>query len=139
MPKNNHNLIAVYTFNSSRKMMMTVIELKNNENERIGFRVFCKGASEILLNKCKLFLGEEGKLEEFSKEWKEKMMKEIIQKMAEDGLRTIAIGYKDIMLTGEEEEKINWEDEEAISGDLVGLAICGIQDPVREEVPAAIE
>jgi P-type Ca2+ transporter type 2B len=39
----------------------------------------------------------------------------------------------------ESEETINWEDEEAISSGLVGLALCGIQDPVRDEVPAAIE
>jgi magnesium-transporting ATPase (P-type) len=39
----------------------------------------------------------------------------------------------------ESEEEINWEDEQSISSNLVGLAICGIQDPVREEVPEAIE
>jgi magnesium-transporting ATPase (P-type) len=36
-------------------------------------------------------------------------------------------------------EDADWEDEAAVSSRLVGLAICGIQDPVREEVPAAIE
>ena len=76
--------------------MMTVIELKNkNCNERIGFRVFCKGASEILLNRCKFFVGSDGNVEEFKIDCKENLLRQVIQKMAEDGLRTITIGYKD--------------------------------------------
>lgn len=38
-------LFKVYTFNSVRKSMSTVVKLDNNA----GFRVFSKGASEIVL------------------------------------------------------------------------------------------
>lgn len=143
-------LYKVYTFNSSRKMMMTVIELKNkNSDERIGFRVFCKGASEILLNRCQFFVGSNGNVDEFKIECKERLSRQVIQKMAEDGLRTITIAYKDYVLdsariaTNSEiqihsEEDICWENEHDIASQLIGLAICGIQDPVRDEVPAAI-
>lgn len=31
--------------------MMTIISLIDAKNEKIGYRVFCKGASEILLSK----------------------------------------------------------------------------------------
>jgi len=37
---------TVYTFNSDRKNMSTVIPLPDG-----GFRLFCKGASEIVMNK----------------------------------------------------------------------------------------
>lgn len=36
----------VYTFNSSRKSMMTVIDLPNG-----GYRIYAKGASEIILSR----------------------------------------------------------------------------------------
>jgi Ca2+ transporting ATPase len=49
MPENK--LHKVYTFNSVRKSMSTVINLPN------GFRVFTKGASEIVLKKCNFIFG----------------------------------------------------------------------------------
>ena len=39
-------IYKVYTFNSVRKSMSTVIQLAGG-----GFRLFCKGASEIVLKK----------------------------------------------------------------------------------------
>lgn len=38
------SLVKVYTFNSERKSMMTVIRLKDG-----GYRIYAKGASEIIL------------------------------------------------------------------------------------------
>lgn len=35
--------------------MMTVIELYDSNSIKIGYRVFCKGASEILLSKLVFF------------------------------------------------------------------------------------
>ena len=43
-------LFKVYTFNSVRKSMTTVIKLNNG-----GFRVFSKGASEIILKRSASF------------------------------------------------------------------------------------
>ncbi len=42
-------LIQVYTFNSSRKSMMTVVELPKKDGG--GYRVYAKGASEIILSR----------------------------------------------------------------------------------------
>lgn len=42
--------LQVYTFNSSRKCMMTVIRLIE-EGKDVGYRVYCKGASEIVLGR----------------------------------------------------------------------------------------
>lgn len=134
-------LYKVYTFNSVRKNMSTVIELPRKE----GFRVFCKGASEIVLKKCMFIYGRDGKLERFSKEEQDRMVKTVIEPMAMDGLRTICISYKDYVRrkpTSPHEVQIetepNWEDEDAIVSRLTCLAVVGIEDPVRPEVPGAI-
>ena len=49
--------------------------------------------------------------------------------MANDGLRTICISYKDLGT-----EKQDWDNEEKIINDLTCIAIVGIEDPVRKEV-----
>lgn len=51
----------VYTFNSSRKSMMTVIDLPSG-----GYRIYAKGASEIILSRCSYILGKDGVIERFT-------------------------------------------------------------------------
>lgn len=41
----------VYTFNSTRKSMSTVVPLEAESGTAIGYRLFTKGASEIVLRK----------------------------------------------------------------------------------------
>ena len=43
----------VYTFNSARKNMSTIVPLDSG-----GFRVYTKGASEIIMKKCSFIVGE---------------------------------------------------------------------------------
>uniref|UniRef100_A0A0K0D292 P-type Cu(+) transporter n=1 Tax=Angiostrongylus cantonensis TaxID=6313 RepID=A0A0K0D292_ANGCA len=104
------SIFKVYTFNSVRKSMSTVINRTGG-----GYRVFSK-------------------------------VHNVIEPMASDGLRTICLAYKDyvsagghvgenqIAYTGE----IDWDNEDSVVSDLTAIAILGIQDPVRPEVPAAI-
>ena len=47
-------LYKVYTFNSVRKSMSTIVKLDNNT----GFRVFSKGASEIVLKRYMRFISD---------------------------------------------------------------------------------
>ena len=47
-------LYKVYTFNSVRKSMSTIVKLHNNT----GFRVFSKGASEIVLKRYMRFISD---------------------------------------------------------------------------------
>ncbi|OTF77092.1 plasma membrane calcium-transporting ATPase 3-like protein [Euroglyphus maynei] len=134
-------LYKVYTFNSVRKSMSTVIELPNNE----GFRVFTKGASEIIMRRCMFIFGKDGTLLRFPKEEQDKLIKNVIEPMASDGLRTIGVAYKDFVRrkpSSANEIQIdaepNWDDEDYIQSRLTCLAIVGIEDPVRPEVPDAI-
>ncbi|KAM9759913.1 plasma membrane calcium-transporting ATPase 2 isoform 6-T10 [Menidia menidia] len=122
-------LYKVYTFNSVRKSMSTVIKLPDG-----NFRMYSKGASEIVLKKCSHVLNEVGEARVFRPRDKDDMVKKVIEPMACDGLRTICVGYRDF--SGNPEP--NWEDENNILNDLTAICVVGIEDPVRPEVPDAI-
>ncbi|XP_063767477.1 plasma membrane calcium-transporting ATPase 2 isoform X6 [Eleginops maclovinus] len=122
-------LYKVYTFNSVRKSMSTVIKLPDG-----SFRMYSKGASEIVLKKCSHILSEVGESRVFRPRDKDEMVKKVIEPMACDGLRTICVAYRDF--PGDPEP--DWEDENSILNDLTAICVVGIEDPVRPEVPDAI-
>lgn len=68
------------------------------------------------------------------------MLKETIERMACDGLRTISIAYRDFVLNEAAANEVhidnepNWDDEANIVSNLTCLCIVGIEDPVRPEV-----
>ncbi|XP_053170985.1 plasma membrane calcium-transporting ATPase 2 isoform X4 [Scomber japonicus] len=123
-------LYKVYTFNSVRKSMSTVIKMPDG-----SFRMYSKGASEIVLKKCSHVLNEVGEARVFRPRDKDEMVKKVIEPMACDGLRTICVGYRDFPSNPEP----NWEDENNILTDLTAICVVGIEDPVRPEVPDAIQ
>ena len=59
----------VYTFNSARKSMSTIVPLDNG-----GFRVYTKGASEIIMKKCSFLVGSGGTVEAFNTHMQEKLV-----------------------------------------------------------------
>ncbi|XP_036696491.1 plasma membrane calcium-transporting ATPase 3 isoform X3 [Balaenoptera musculus] len=117
-------LYKVYTFNSVRKSMSTVICTPDG-----GFRLFSKGASEILLKKCTNILNSNGEPRSFRPRDRDDMVKKVIEPMACDGLRTICIAYRDFSAAQEPD----WDDENEVVGDLTCIAVVGIEDPVRPE------
>lgn len=68
------------------------------------------------------------------------MVRNVIEPMACDGLRTISIAYRDFVPGKAEINQVhfdgepNWEDEEYIVNNLTGICVVGIEDPVRPEV-----
>ncbi|XP_038068879.1 plasma membrane calcium-transporting ATPase 2-like isoform X2 [Patiria miniata] len=121
--------VHVYTFNSTRKSMSTVIPLDGG-----GYRLYSKGASEIILKKCTRILDTGSKLQPFSVAEREKTINEVIEPMASNGLRTLALAYRDFPAG----EDVDWEQEASVVTNLNCIAIVGIEDPVRPEVPPAI-
>ncbi|CAI5695325.1 plasma membrane calcium-transporting ATPase 1 isoform X4 [Oreochromis niloticus] len=124
-------LFKVYTFNSMRKSMSTV--LKNPDG---SYRMFTKGASEILLEKCSKILVNSGRARGFKDENRLKVVKVVVEQMASKGLRTICLAYKDFPVSDGEPD---WENEALILTGLTCIAVVGIEDPVRPEVPEAIK
>ncbi|KAL3097286.1 hypothetical protein niasHT_029602 [Heterodera trifolii] len=140
------SIIKLYKYTSVRKSMSTVIELKYEHAS--AYRVFSKGASKSILKNCKWMLKKNGKLSQFGSKDLDFLMNEVIKPMEADGLRTICLAYKDYIADGSAEVEqnqlafggeINWDDESAVICDLTVVAIVAIQDPVRPEVPEAIE
>ncbi|XP_022597944.1 plasma membrane calcium-transporting ATPase 1-like isoform X1 [Seriola dumerili] len=124
------SLYKVYTFNSSRKSMSTV--LKNADG---GFRMYSKGASEIVLRKCSRILDAQGQPRVFKPKDRDEMVHKVIEPMACDGLRTICVAYRDFPAEAGEPD---WDTENDILNELTCIAVVGIEDPVRPEVPEAI-
>ncbi|XP_078399522.1 plasma membrane calcium-transporting ATPase 2 isoform X10 [Cetorhinus maximus] len=122
-------LYKVYTFNSERKSMSTVIKMQDG-----SFRMYSKGASEIVLKKCSNILNTAGEARVFRPRDRDEMVKKVIEPMACDGLRTICIAFRDFPGSPEPD----WDNENNILIDLTCIAVVGIEDPVRPEVPEAI-
>jgi P-type Ca2+ transporter type 2B len=135
--------VHVYTFNSSRKSMSVAIKHPTIPG---AIRLFCKGASEMVLNKCKYIMRGDT-VEDFTPANYNQINTTVIEPMASEGLRTICVTYKDFIPSGQKLNKgdevlsddIDWDQEEAkLTSNLVCVCICGIEDPVRPEVPEAI-
>uniref|UniRef100_A0A8C6TS15 Calcium-transporting ATPase n=1 Tax=Neogobius melanostomus TaxID=47308 RepID=A0A8C6TS15_9GOBI len=122
-------LYKVYTFNSVRKSMSTVIKLSDG-----SFRLYSKGASEIMLKKCSYILDANGEARSFRPRDRDEMIKQVIEPMACEGLRTICIAYRDLSPNPEPD----WDNEADIVTELTCITVVGIEDPVRPEVPEAI-
>ena len=137
----SENFTKVYTFNSARKMMGTVIN-KNN-----GYRLHAKGASEIVLGRCDFYLDNSGQPIELDETKKKFLIKNVIEKMASRGLRTICVAYRDFIPSEDVNvdqnvefyDTLDWSDESKIMSRLTCLCLVGIEDPVRAEVPNAIK
>ncbi|CAG0924145.1 unnamed protein product [Notodromas monacha] len=121
----------VLTFNSDRKSMTTMVR-----SELVGYKpghyvIHTKGASEIVLKHCERVLVADGNEEIISPETLASINK-IISTMAANALRTIGLSFKILPDTAD------LEDDSATLESQTLIAICGIEDPVREEVPAAV-
>ena len=127
--KHERNVVQVYTFSSSRKRMSTVI---NNTSSQ--FRIYTKGASEMVLALCSFYIDGNGEVKEIDADCRESLEK-TLEKMASAGLRTICIAFKDFVL---EEGKSFTDPSYDPENDLVCIAIMGIKDPLRPEVINAV-
>eukprot|EP00419_Tripos_fusus_P077075 CAMPEP_0172902762 /NCGR_PEP_ID=MMETSP1075-20121228/169125_1 /TAXON_ID=2916 /ORGANISM="Ceratium fusus, Strain PA161109" /LENGTH=382 /DNA_ID=CAMNT_0013759431 /DNA_START=87 /DNA_END=1231 /DNA_ORIENTATION=+ len=149
---------CVKAFSSSRKMMSWTVPRPGG-----GFRVFAKGASEIVLERvtqavhadgASIVLGdvEKGRPTEavtkleVDDSKRKRLMDEVISPFAHQAMRTIALAYKDVdELPAPDAEfhptMMNTDGSPAflLETDLVLVAVVGIEDPLRAEVPDAIE
>ena len=124
-----------------------------------SYRLYVKGASEIVLSLCESRLSvTDATVSPFSASAKQQMRDEVIAPFAKQSLRTIALAYKDLDFKGDASdpafvaslEKILSEDEAVkLTGQnadtyemevgLTFLGLVGIEDPLRETVPPAIK
>jgi len=112
-----------FTFSSVRKMMSWAVPLENG-----GYRLYSKGASEVILSLCTSeIMNGKSKLSDKAR----KQIDEIIQMYARRGMRTLGLAYRDF--------PASIKTEDIVESDLIFVGIVGIEDPLRSEVPGAIE
>eukprot|EP01113_Clastostelium_recurvatum_P039552 TRINITY_DN604_c0_g2_i2.p1 TRINITY_DN604_c0_g2~~TRINITY_DN604_c0_g2_i2.p1 ORF type:complete len:1017 (-),score=417.27 TRINITY_DN604_c0_g2_i2:124-3174(-) len=121
--------VKLYPFSSTNKRMATIVSV--DETFKPAQRVYVKGASEVVLGFCTSVVKSDGQIAPLNEADKKKLLNQI-EEFASQGLRTICLAYAplaDKFVAGEEPPEQN----------LICVGIVGIKDPVRDEVPAAVE
>ena len=50
------------------------------------------------MSKCSFIMGDNGRLDKFTRQARDRCIREVIEPMARDGLRTISVAYRDFVL-----------------------------------------
>jgi Ca2+ transporting ATPase len=116
---------------SSKKKRMSVIAKRDSRTSR----VFCKGATEVVLGLCSKIKRLDGSVTALTEHDKEQIGLNVIEKYAKQGYRTLCLAFRDLDVSTEDAS--TWSDDE-IERDLTCVCIVGIEDPVRPEVPESI-
>lgn len=137
----NATITQLIPFDSGRKCMGAVVKMANGQ-----YRMFIKGASEILLEKCTRILNNPAAQTVTDTKITEdniKSLNQVISLYANRSLRTIGMVYRDFSSwppagarTLEDDPRQAQFDD--IFEDMVFLSIVGIQDPLRNGVPEAV-
>ena len=123
-PDDHGDFVSEFSFDSRRKRM-TVIEKSNDI-----LKAHVKGAPEVMLKRCSHIIDGDSIIE-----MTEKMRNKVVNAymdMAEKGIRTLALAYKDIDPGSELVE-------DSVESNLTFLGIVGIIDPPRPEVNQAVK
>lgn len=120
----NIEIVRTLPFTSSRKMMSVVIKTNS------GYKVYTKGAPDVLVEKSFGILNKD-KIDNSTST--KKSFIEIVESYANQALRTLAVGYKNI--TQEEAENATIDELEK---SLIITGVAGIIDPARKEVKESI-
>ncbi|KAI1366925.1 hypothetical protein F5Y08DRAFT_337175 [Xylaria arbuscula] len=137
----NATILQMIPFDSGRKCMGLVAQLSNGTA-----RLYVKGASEILLNKCSEYLVDptQGLSKSPMTTEATETIKGLIENYASSSLRTIGIVYRDF-------ERWPPRNAKRIEGDgnqvafedifhrMTFIGMVGIQDPLRDGVPDAVK
>ncbi|RLN47564.1 hypothetical protein BBJ28_00020652 [Nothophytophthora sp. Chile5] len=129
--RTNTEVGHMLTFSSKKKRMSVVVK-----RSATTCRIYTKGATEVVLGLCSKMKRLDGSVASLDANQKEIIGSSIIEKYASQGFRTLCMSYRDVESSAEEINE--WADDD-VEKDLTCVAIVGIEDPVRKEVPGAIK
>jgi P-type Ca2+ transporter type 2B len=118
------------TFNSAKKRMSVVVQTSSQ-----SCRIYTKGATEVVLELCNRMQNVDGSTSALDATKRTVIGANVIEKYASQGYRTLCLAYRDVNVAAAEIK--DWDDDR-VESDLTCVAIVGIEDPVRPEVPGAI-
>jgi Ca2+ transporting ATPase len=114
-----------FSFSSDRKRMSTIVKVSGKD------MLFCKGAAEIVSGICTKYYKNDGTIGDIDASMR-KQLEQTISDYADEGLRTLCIAERDVSGLAE-------KDLTELEKDLVLIGLVGIEDPLRAEVPGAIQ
>ena len=144
----DHDVLFTLSFSSNRKRMSVLVRDKKQQKNCL----YSKGSPEIMLASCTNYLNNEGKIvaidDKFNKQIQAK-----ISEWAGEGLRVIALAYKDNGSLGLLKDICSSEDimspaykhlkdvnnYPSIESGLTFIGMTGISDPIRPEAKTAIQ
>ena len=127
--------VAEVPFDSSTKVMATFHEVIGSSGERV-VRMFVKGAPDVVLERATHAIGSDGESVPSSQLRTELLAHN--DRMANEGLRVLAVAQRDIVLDAWNEFTDTGADPSILMSDLVLMALIGIVDPPRPEAQVAI-
>lgn len=127
-----------FGFSSARKMMSWAVPREGG-----GYRLYSKGAQEVILAHCTMLVSEDAEVEELDEGKRDEMTATALA-YSRRGMRCLGLAYRDLP-AGFDLESLstsvkNSDGSAAYEAeiDLVAVGLVGIEDPIREEVPDAI-
>ncbi|KAJ3416228.1 Calcium-transporting ATPase 10, plasma membrane-type [Chytridiales sp. JEL 0842] len=133
---------GTWPFSSERKRMSTLVQpsapapiVGQSSTGMKNYRLYTKGASEIILSCCTHTMDVSASSVTPMSTTKRAELLTTIKSWAAEGLRTIGIGYKDL----DEPILSSMDGQENPETDIVWIGLIGIKDPLRKEVPGAVE
>ena len=128
-----------FGFSSARKMMSWVVPLEGG-----GYRIYTKGAQEVIVARSTKVLSHDGEVVALSDDRRSNVMM-TGNSYTRRGMRCLGLAYRDLP-AGFDLESVsayvkNSDGASAYEAEteLVCIALVGIEDPLRPEVPGAIE
>eukprot|EP01012_Entosiphon_sulcatum_P003439 TRINITY_DN11083_c0_g1_i1.p1 TRINITY_DN11083_c0_g1~~TRINITY_DN11083_c0_g1_i1.p1 ORF type:complete len:1224 (+),score=220.52 TRINITY_DN11083_c0_g1_i1:41-3673(+) len=122
VPKEDRN---IYVFNSEKKRMTSLVRRHG------AMMLYVKGAPEYLLPQCDHYLNPKGE-RELIDETRRRYFSSVITDMSSSGNRTLLVAYAEL-------DSLSFPASEPGDEVLTLIAIFGIQDPIRDEVPLAVQ
>jgi Ca2+ transporting ATPase len=126
-------------FSSARKLMSWAVPKEGG-----GYRIYTKGAPEVLMMRCTKYIGAGGDIKDVTPEVVEEY-KCVTQAYSRRGMRNLGLAYADLP-SGFDFDAIsptvkNPDGSDAFEAEtnMTAVALVGIEDPLRPEVPLAIE
>eukprot|EP00919_Chromeraceae_sp_WS-2016_P046551 GHVR01110542.1.p1 GENE.GHVR01110542.1~~GHVR01110542.1.p1 ORF type:complete len:486 (+),score=118.71 GHVR01110542.1:49-1458(+) len=127
--EHKHNYVSEQQFDSEKKMMSSVYRVEGSDK----LRVYVKGAAESVLKMCVWRVTSDGNLIKMDRLDTSEIERDVVTLMGSNGLRTLCLAFKDV------DPSEDFDEEDPYLEDLVCLGIAAIRDPVRDEVPAAVD
>nr|CAI38970.1 PMCA20 [Paramecium tetraurelia] len=125
-----------FPFSSEKKKMTIILDPKGDKTQ---FKIYTKGAPDMLLDKCSHYINAEGKATVITNDYKQKI-NSIIKNYASQSLRSILLLYRETMIQGRPQKPEEFNNvEDLIDKSYTIIGVTGLQDPLKEGIIKAVQ